>query len=136
GEYFREPFHGARFFNLGHQPRSGPFPVQVMPGKQDVVTAADEAHGDPVDTELHAGDEVFDVFFGQRRDAQVSVGNVDALVVGKDTADDDFRLDRLSLYTRHFQPQSAVVQQEGIARFHVGVQSPVGDADAGDVTRA
>ncbi|MGX1117888.1 hypothetical protein RKD37_003251 [Streptomyces ambofaciens] len=101
----------------------------------DVLGVPDEGEGDQVAAHAQREPEVLDVLLAQRGDVDRRAGQVDALVVGDDTALDDDRLHPGALDLGDLQLDVAVVDEHLVALGDVTGQALVGRAADRPVAR-
>ena len=97
----------------GFAQRAGLFHIGRVFGK---------AHGHIVHTQRHGGADVLHVFVGESRCCESAALFVDAFVVGQLTAQHHLGVHRSALHAGHGQHNQAIVEQQGVARFHVARQ--------------
>src|SRR5690606_1910144 len=128
--------HSAGLLDLRHELGLGTGPGKIVTSQQQVVTAAHEAHRDPVDIELGAELQVLYILVGKGGQAEVRPGDVDALAVAQGAADDDNGVDDAGLDALDLKRQASVVEQQYVADLDVVTQALVGNPHAFAIARA
>ncbi len=85
---------------------------------QDVFAGTDKGERDEVDSHLHSERDVFQVFWGNRGNGEIGVGDVHSASGTDVSADDDFCGDGVFSYGGHFEIDLAVVEFDVHARLH------------------
>ncbi|CAM5280500.1 hypothetical protein SALBM311S_06672 [Streptomyces alboniger] len=118
--------HRLRLLHLGDDGDPAALLVHDLVHVRDVRGVPDEGQGDQVAAHAQREAQVLDVLLGQRRDVHGRTGQVDALVVGDDTALDHDRPDLGAHDLGDLQLDVAVVDQDLVALGHVAGQALVG----------
>ncbi|EGY02208.1 hypothetical protein AZA_75669 [Nitrospirillum viridazoti Y2] len=104
---------GLRLFDLGHQAGA----VADQAARLDHVAGLlHEGQGHPVHAQVKAEFQVGAVLGGQRRQVQQGAGQVDALAVGNDAAEEDLGRHGVVAQAGHLDAHAAVIDQQVVAR--------------------
>ena len=124
-----EVLDGLGLFELGDDPCVGVECSEAVLYVADVVGGADEGDGDGVDALADSEDEVFFVFFGERRNVDGDTGQVDSLVLAEHAAVDDLAGDVDALDGFDAELDEAVGEEDARAGFEVLGEGLEGGAD-------
>ncbi|MND78176.1 hypothetical protein D3C80_698850 [compost metagenome] len=98
-------------------------------GIVQIFAGAREGNRQIIDADFCCGDDIGLVFLGKGFCGQATAEFVNAFVVGQRAANGHFGKDFHTLNFEHFQLYAAVVQQQYVARHHVGRQAFIVDTD-------
>ena len=125
-----EAFHGLWFLDFGDEGDGDALLVHDAVALFGVRGAADEGEGDHVGAVSEGPAQVVLVLLGEGGDADGDSGEVESLVVGDGSAEDDAGVDVGAGGFGAFQHDAAVVDEDAVAGSDVSGESFVGGGDA------
>ncbi len=124
-----EMLDSLRLFELGDDPYIGLQRIQTAAHMAHVVRGTHERYGDGVYALAYGEDQVFFIFFGQRRNLDRNAGEIDALVLAQRAAVDDLADDVVAVDGADVELDQAVGEQDARSGLEVFGQRGEGGAD-------
>ena len=121
---FFDEFDRVLVLDLGDDVRVAAQPLQFGAHGFDVGLLAAETQGEVVDFQLHAHDDVLEVFLGHGRKVDLHPGQIDVAAGAEHALGQDFAVDAVFFFGQHLHVEVAIVDQHDITLVNV-VDQPV-----------